>query len=156
MGGSSRIHEPSDRLGGLPDLGVGFGAPSCGGIDDTMTEMVFEQFHSYCMQRFFHRRYLGKDVNAAPFFFNHSLQPSRLTLNTLEAFEVQVLCADVSVGRIVTTAWTTRISCAHEIPLVSSPVVGQTRNHVVSMVGDNRLDLPWLRCSAAVAHTKAR
>ena len=53
MGGSSRIHEPSDRLGGLPDLGVGFGAPSCGGIDDTMTEMVFEQFHSYCMQRFF-------------------------------------------------------------------------------------------------------
>src|SRR3546814_1248745 len=83
------------------------------------------------MQRFFHRRYLGKDVNAAPFFFNHSLQPSRLTLNTLEAFEVQVLCADVSVGRIVTTAWTNRISCAHEIPLVSSPVVGQTRNHVV-------------------------
>ena len=50
---SSRIHEPPDRLGGLPDLGVGFGASSCGGIDDTMTEMVFEQFHSYCMQRFF-------------------------------------------------------------------------------------------------------
>lgn len=95
----SASDETSDRLGGFANFVVSLSATALCGFDDTVRQVLVEQFERERLQRLRGRGDLGQDVNTVLVLLHHSLQTTDLTLDPPQPLQVSIPFGCISMCR---------------------------------------------------------